>query len=40
LDLTEIVVNGTAYPIMSTDYKATGKAAVDGPPNAFLVAPV
>ena len=27
LELTEIVVNGTAYPIMSTDYKVSGKSS-------------
>jgi hypothetical protein len=27
LELTEIVVNGTAYPIFSSDYKVTGKSS-------------
>jgi hypothetical protein len=27
LELTEIVVKGTAYPIMSTDYKVSGKSS-------------
>lgn len=27
LELTEIVVNGTAYPVLSSDYKVTGKSS-------------
>lgn len=27
LELTEVVLNGTAYPVLSSDYKVSGKSS-------------